>query len=81
MFAPTSDGNRPVPILIGRPSQSAPPPIAPPGIIVEEPKPVQPEPPEQFMKFSVSTYDDMLIRTFEEEDSPIFHIKPCTDYL
>ena len=33
------------------------------------------------MKFSVSMYDDMLIRTFEEEDSPIFHIKPCSDYL
>ena len=80
MFAPSSD-NRPLPPFVRNPSHVAPPPIAPPGVIVEEPKPIQPEPPEQFMKFSLSIYDDMLIRTFDEEESPVFHIKPCTDYL
>ena len=23
----------------------------------------------------------MLIRTFEEEESPVFHVKPCQNYL
>jgi len=63
--------------------QTLPTSFATPATLIE---PSRSEPPagdsgEQYLKFSVELYEDMLIRTFDEEDSPVFHVKPCSDYL
>ena len=41
----------------------------------------EPKNPEQFIHFSVEKYQDMLIRTFEDDESPVHHVQPCKDYL
>lgn len=47
--------------------------------------PIEPEEaavePEQFWRFSLEKFQDMLIRRFEEEESPVHHVRPCKDYL
>ena len=30
---------------------------------------------------SLYRYNDLILRTFEEEESPTYHVRPCRDYL
>lgn len=52
-----------------------------PAVFPADPVEVVKEP-EQFWKFSLERFQDMLIRRFEEdEESPVHHVRPCRDYL
>lgn len=64
-----------------RPVDKVSPPVVGDLVPVVEKMEEEPKNPESYIHFSLERFEDMLIRTFDEQESPVHHIRPCKDYL
>jgi hypothetical protein len=58
--------------------------IQPPTQPGTEPEPEKPEEvknPEEYLGVSLWRSDNLLVRCFSEEGAPLYHVKPCKDFL